>query len=56
MDMPLPEELDTVVPDKQYSVEFQLFTSLLHFGSGWFANLKGSFERSAPRIQSTRKA
>ena len=36
--MPPPEELDTEVPDKQCSVEFQLFTSLLRFGSGWFAN------------------
>jgi len=34
----LPEELDTEVPDKQGSAEFQLFTSLLRFGSGWFAN------------------
>jgi len=33
-----PEELDAQVPDKQGSVEFQLFPSLLRFGSGWFAN------------------
>ena len=33
-----PEELDTQVADKQGSVEFQLFTSLLRFRSGWFAN------------------
>lgn len=33
-----PEELDTQVPDKQGSVGFQLFTSLLRFRSGWFAN------------------
>lgn len=33
-----PEELDMQVPDKQCGVEFQLFTSLLRFGSGWFAN------------------
>ncbi len=33
-----PEELDTQVPEKQASVGFQLFTSLLRFGSGWFAN------------------
>jgi len=33
-----PEELDTQAPDKPCGVEFQLFTSLLRFGSGWFAN------------------
>jgi len=33
-----PEELDMQVPEKQGSVEFQLFTSLLRFGGGWFAN------------------
>jgi hypothetical protein len=33
-----PEELDTQVPDKQGSVEFQLFTSLLPATRGWFAN------------------
>ncbi|MSU59853.1 MAG: hypothetical protein EXS35_17085 [Pedosphaera sp.] len=33
-----PEELDAQVSDKQCGVEFQLFTSLLRFGSGWFAN------------------
>jgi hypothetical protein len=33
-----PEELDTHIPDKQCAVEFQFFTSLLRFGSGWFAN------------------
>ena len=33
-----PEELDTQVPDKQCGVAFQLFASLLRFGSGWFAN------------------
>ena len=33
-----PAELDTEVPDKQGSGGFQLFTSLLHFRSGWFAN------------------
>jgi len=33
-----PEELDTQVPDKQCSVGFQLFTSLLRRGGGWFAN------------------
>jgi len=38
MIMPPPEELDAQVPYKQGSVEFQLFPSLLRFGSGWFAN------------------
>jgi hypothetical protein len=38
MTMPPPDKLDTEVPDKQCSVEFQLFTLLLRFGSGWFAN------------------
>jgi len=33
-----PEELDTQVPENQWAVEFRLFASLLHFGSGWFAN------------------
>ncbi len=33
-----PEELDTQAPENQWAVEFQLFASLLHFGSGWFAN------------------
>ena len=33
-----PEELDTQVPENQWAVDFQLFASLLHFGSGWFAN------------------
>ncbi|NOS69381.1 MAG: hypothetical protein HOP33_05550 [Verrucomicrobia bacterium] len=33
-----PEELDAQVAGKQCGVEFQLFTSLLRFGSGWFAN------------------
>ena len=32
-----PEELDTQVPDKQCTVEFQLFTSLLRVRRGWFA-------------------
>ena len=36
--LPAPEELDTQAPDKQCGVEFQLFTSLLRFRSGWFAN------------------
>jgi hypothetical protein len=36
--MPPPEELDTQVPENQWAVDFQLFASLLHFGSGWFAN------------------
>jgi len=33
-----PEELDAQMPDMQGDVRIQLFTSLLHFGSGWFAN------------------
>ena len=33
-----PEELDAQVPEKQGRVGFQLFASLLRFGSGWFAN------------------
>lgn len=33
-----PEELDTQVTANQGNVEFQLFASLLRFGSGWFAN------------------
>ena len=37
IDLP-PEELDTQVPDKQCTVEFQLFTSLLRVRRGWFAN------------------
>jgi len=32
-----PEELDAQPPDKQGGDEFQLFTSLLCFRSGWFA-------------------
>ena len=38
MTMRPPEELDTQVPDKQSSVGFQLFTSLLLVRRGWFAN------------------
>lgn len=33
-----PEELDTQVPDKQSSADFQLFMSLLRGGRGRFAN------------------
>jgi len=33
-----PEKLDTQLPDKQSSVEFQLFTSLLRREGGWFVN------------------
>jgi len=32
------EALGTEVPNDQGSAEFQLFTSLLRLGSGWFAN------------------
>ena len=49
-DMTPPEELDTQVPDKQCSVGFQLFTSLLRRGGGWFANPKGGFERSTEEV------
>jgi hypothetical protein len=34
--LPPPDELDTEVPDKQGGAVFQLFMSLLRFGSGWF--------------------
>ena len=36
--MPTPEELDAQVAENQWRVECQLFTSLLRFRSGWFAN------------------
>ena len=41
-----PEVLDTKVPDKHCRVEFQLYTSLLRFGSGWFASHE--LQRSRP--------
>jgi hypothetical protein len=48
------EELDTQVPDKQCGVEFQLFTSLLRFRSGWFAN--HALRTAAGAISSPRTA
>jgi hypothetical protein len=33
-----PEKLEAQVIDLQHSVHFQFLTSLLRFGSGWFAN------------------
>ena len=33
-----PEDLDAQTPDNEGSDAFQLFTSLLRFRSGWFAN------------------
>jgi hypothetical protein len=43
---PPPEELDTQVPEQQCCVRIQFFTSLLRFGSGWFAN--HSLQRTTP--------
>ena len=41
-----PDKLDTQAPDNQGGVEFQFFTSLLRFRSGWFANI--ALERRLP--------
>ena len=38
MTVPPPEKLDAQVVDMQRCLAFQFLTSLLRFGSGWFAN------------------
>jgi len=36
--LPPPEKLDAQIVDIQRCLPFQFLTSLLRFGSGWFAN------------------